>query len=161
MIDGPSPNRSAYLAYLALSYVQIYGGDLSDVFLSPYDTLVPSLFDGQHAFSQIAQELPDPQTLFRPGFIQGVNDGVEPIASQLRENNTFQVAPHAPIHLYYGEADTDVFPQNTHIAASSMRSAGVQVTEVDLGADADHPKSANLGLPAARTWFDEIAAKRD
>lgn len=160
MIDGPSGDSSAYLAYLALSYTQIYGDNVADIFASPYDVQVPSLFDGQHPFSQIAQVLPPPRTLFRPEFLAGVTDGSQPFASQLRENDTLQVVPRAQVHLYYGEADVDVFPRNTHLAASAMKSAGVQVTEVDLGADADHAASEQLGLPAVRAWFDELVEER-
>ena len=36
-----------------------------------------------------------------------------------------------PQKLYYGEADLDVFPRNTEVAAAKMRAAGVQVTLVD------------------------------
>jgi pimeloyl-ACP methyl ester carboxylesterase len=160
MIDGPSANNSAYLAYLALSYIQIYGGNAADIFAPPYDTQVVSLFDGLHEFNQIVQVLPSPRVLFRPEFLAGVSDGSQPFASQLRENDTSQVMPRASVRLYYGEADVDVFPRNTQVAASVMRSAGVQVTEVDLGADADHPASEQLGLPAARAWFDELVVQR-
>jgi pimeloyl-ACP methyl ester carboxylesterase len=160
MIDAPSINSSAYLAYLALSYIQIYGGNTADVFEPPYDTQVPSLFDGQHAFNQIAQVLPSARELFRPEFLAGVTDGSQPFASQLRENDTFQVVSRASVRLYYGEADVDVFPGNTHVAASAMKSAGVPVTEVDLGADADHAASEQQGLPAVRAWFDELAGEK-
>jgi len=60
MVDGPSSNSSAYLAYLTLSYIQIYGGDTNEVFASPYNTQVSALLDGKHAFNQIAQVLPSP-----------------------------------------------------------------------------------------------------
>jgi hypothetical protein len=121
---------------------------------------VGHMFDGQHAFNQIAQVLPSPRVLFRPEFLSGVNDGSQPFASQLRENDTFRIVSRASVRLYYGDADVDVFPGNTHVAASAMKSAGVQVTEVDLGADADHATSEQRGLPAVRDWFDEVAGER-
>jgi pimeloyl-ACP methyl ester carboxylesterase len=160
MIDGPSTDSSAYLAYLALSYTQIYEGNTTDIFATPYDIQVPSLFDGQQAFSQIAPVLPPPRALFRPEFLAGLSDDSQPFAHQLRENDTFQVVPRAQVRLYYGEADVDVFPRNTHVAASAMKSAGVQITEVNLGADADHAASEQLGLPAVRAWFDELVDER-
>jgi hypothetical protein len=89
-----------------------------------------------------------------------VTDGSQPFASQLRENDTFQIVSRASVRLYYGEADVDVFPGDTHVAAAAMKSAGVQVSEVDLGADADHAASEQLGLPAVRVWFDELADER-
>jgi len=157
LVDGSAPNGSPYAAYLALSYIQSYGtAGVSDVFASPYDTQVASLFDGQHAFDDIAKALPPPRALFRPDFLSAVADGSDPFAWQLRQNDTLLVAPRALVRLYYGDADTDVFPRNAQIAALAMRSVGVRVSAVDLGAGVDHPLSEQLGLPAARAWFDQL-----
>jgi acetyl esterase/lipase len=160
MVDGSSSNSSAYLAYLTLSYIQIYGGDTNEVFASPYNTQLSALFDGKHAFNEIAQVLPSPRVLFRPEFLEAVGNGRDPFASELRENDTVHVTPRAPVRLYYGEADVDVFPGNAQVAAAAMRAAGAQVTAVDLGVGADHPASENLGLPAARAWFDQVAVQQ-
>ena len=161
MLAGLASSDSAYAAYLALSYVQVYGAAAaSEVFVAPYDTQVVSLFDGQHAFDEIAKTLPTPRALFRPEFLAGVSDGTHPFAWQLRQNDTDLIAPRAPVRLYYGEADADVLPRNAQVAELAMRSVGVRATAVDLGAGVDHPLSEQLGLPAARAWFDEIAAER-
>ena len=104
--------------------------------------------------------MPSPRNLFRPEFLTDVQAGTSPFVWQLRENDTILVAPHAPVRLYYGDADTDVLPGNTQITASAMRSLGVNVEAVDLGAAADHPASENLGLPAVRAWFDQLADGR-
>jgi len=160
LIDGTSPSSSAYLAYLALSYLQVYRGNISDIFQTPYNERVTLLFDGQHTLSQIVQALPAPRNLFREDFLRAVQAGTSPFVWQLRENDTMLVAPHAPVRLYYGDADTDVLPANTQIAASAMRSLGVNVEAVDLGATADRPASEYLGLPAVRAWFDQLVAGR-
>lgn len=161
MVDGVSPSDSAYAAYLALSYVQSYGTErAADVFTSPYDTQVPTLFDGQHAFDDIVKALPSPSALFRPAFLAAVHDSTDPFAWQLRQNDTLLVTPRALVRLYYGDADTDVPPRNAQVAELAMKSVGVHVTAVDLGAGVDHPLSEQLGLPAARAWFDQLAARK-
>jgi pimeloyl-ACP methyl ester carboxylesterase len=161
MLEGIASSDAAYAAYLALSYLQVYGtATPADVFVSPYDTQVASLFDGQHAFDEIASALPTPRALFRPEFVAAVGDGTSPFAWQLRQNDTDLVTPRAPVRLYYGTADVDVPPRNAQVAELAMRSVGVRVTAVDLGPSIDHPLSEQLGLPAARAWFDEIAARR-
>jgi len=160
MLAGMASSDSAYAAYLALSYAQVYATAASDVFASPYDKQVVSLFDGQHAFDEIASALPPPRALFRPEFLTGVADATNPFAWQLRQNDTDLIAPRAPVRLYYGDADIDVLPRNAQVAELAMRSVGVRVTAIDLGADVDHPLSEQLGLPAVRAWFDEIAAER-
>ena len=161
LIDGSGPTNSAYLAYLAVSYVQIYGTEsVSDVFAPPYDIQLPSFFNGEHTLQEVAQILPPPRTLFRPGFLAAVSAGTHPFASQLHANDTIDVRPRAPVRLYYGDADVDVFPRNTQVAAIAMKSAGVQVTVVDLGESVDHPAAFYLGMPAVRAWFDELAAAK-
>ena len=161
MLEGMASSDAAYAAYLALSYLQVYGtATPADVFASPYDTQVASLFDGRHAFDEIASALPSPRALFRPEFVAAVGDGTSPFAWQLRQNDTDLVTPRAPVRLYYGTADVDVPPRNAQVAELAMRSVGVRVTAVDLGPSIDHPLSEQLGLPAARAWFDEIAARR-
>ncbi|MBV8632837.1 MAG: alpha/beta fold hydrolase [Silvibacterium sp.] len=158
LLTGPSPDSSAYLAYLAVSYIRVYGAETNgDVFQPPYDSQIDSLFDGQNPLEQIAQTLPPPGALFRPEFLDSTLQTRNAFANQLKENNTTGITPRAPVRLYYGEADVDVFPQNTLLAASAMKSAGVQVDVIDLGPGVDHPASAQLGLPAARAWFDLVA----
>ena len=159
MIDGTAQNNSAYAAYLALSYIQTYGiVSTADVFLSPYDQRVPLLFDGQHAFDEIAKALPTPRALFRPEFLAAVSQGTHPFAWQLRHNDTLMVTPRAAVRLYYGDADVDVSPRNAQVAARAMRSVGVRATAIDLGPNVDHPLSEQFGLPAVRGWFDQLVA---
>ena len=159
MIDGTAPNNSAYAAYLALSYIQSYGmARPADVFTPPYDAQVPVLFDGRHAFADITAALPAPRALFRPEFLTAVTNVTNSFAWQLRQNDTLLVAPQALVRLYYGDADVDVPPANGKVAALAMQSVGVAATAVDLGAGVDHPLSEQLGLPAARAWFDELVA---
>jgi len=161
MLEGMASSDAAYAAYLALSYIQVYGTlTLAEVFASPYDTQVASLFDGRHAFDEIASALPSPRALFRSDFVAAVADSTSPFAWQLRQNDTDLIAPRAPVRLYYGAGDIDVLPRNAQVAELAMRSVGVRVTAVDLGPGIDHPLSEQLGLPAARAWFDEVAARR-
>lgn len=161
LIDGSGPTNSAYLAYLAVSYIQTYGTEgASEVFAPPYDTELPPLFNGEHSFEQVAQILPPPRSLFRPEFLAAVSAGTHPFGSQLRANDTINVRPQALVRLYYGEADVDVFPRNTQVAAMAMKAASVQVVAVDLGERVDHPAAFYLGMPAVRAWFDELAVQR-
>jgi hypothetical protein len=159
MIDGTAPSNSAYAAYLALSYIRTYGSvTAADVFLPPYDQQVPVLFDGQHAFDEIAHALPAPRALFRPEFLAAVSRGTHPFAWQLRHNDALLVTPHAQVRLYYGDADVDVSPRNAQVAVLAMQSVGLLATAIDLGANVDHPLSEQLGLPAVRAWFDQLVA---
>jgi pimeloyl-ACP methyl ester carboxylesterase len=161
LVDGSGPTNSAYLAYLAVSYIRTYGTEsASEVFASPYDNLVSLLFNGEHRLEQVAQMLPPPRTLFRPEFLTAVITGTHPFASQLRANDTVNVQPKAPVRLYYGDADIDVFPRNTQVAATAMKAAGVQVVVIDLGESVDHPVAFYLGMPAVRAWFDELAVQK-
>jgi acetyl esterase/lipase len=161
LIEGSRPTNSAYLAYLAIAYVQIYGTErLSDIFTAPYNSQIPSLFNDEHSLEQIAQILPPPGVLFRQEFRTAVAVGTHPFASQLRANDTLDVRPRAAVRLFHGGADIDVVPRNTLVAATAMKAAGVQVASVDLGERVDHPGAFYLGMPTIRAWFDELAIQR-
>jgi pimeloyl-ACP methyl ester carboxylesterase len=160
LLNGSGPTNSAYLAYLAVSYIRIYGTESpSAVFAPPYVTLLPALFNGEHQLDEIAQMIPPPRSVFRSDFLTAVSAGMHPFVAQLRANDTVNVRPRAPVRLYYGDADIDVFPGNAEAAAAAMTAAGVQVRAVNLGAQVDHPAAFVLGVSAVRVWFDELAAR--
>jgi pimeloyl-ACP methyl ester carboxylesterase len=162
LVDGSGPTNSAYLAYLAISYIRIYGTEsASDVFTPPHDTQLPPLFNGEHTLEQVAQMLPPPRTLFRQEFLAAVSGGTHPFAPQLRANDTLDVRPRAPVRLYYGEADIDVFPSNTQAAATAMKAAGAKVEAVDLGSTTPQPSisACPLCAPGSTNWLCKGSSK--
>jgi hypothetical protein len=122
---------------------------------------VESLFDGMHTSDQIAQALPQtPTDLVRSDFLAASRVAGSPLIRHLTSNDTLHAHPSAAVHLYFGEADVDVKPDNSQLAYDAMKAAGVNATLVPLGAMVDHPGSEQAALPAIKTWFDSLSGAR-
>lgn len=66
MLD-PGPRATAYLAYFfySLQTYKNYWADLNQIFVSPYNTFIPELFDGLHSTKEILDVLPqNPALIF-------------------------------------------------------------------------------------------------
>lgn len=112
LMDHPGPRATAYLAlfmYSAETYTHFWK-DLSAIFVKPYDTLIPSLFDGTHQTQEILDALPkNPYDICQPGFMQHILDGTDPHSAELIANfNHYNYQPTAPLLLVGTKGDQDV-----------------------------------------------------
>jgi hypothetical protein len=161
LLQGASDSSSTYLAYLVTAYQHVYGmyEKTSDAFNEPYASIVDGLFDGQHTTDQISQALPRwPRDLFRPDFLaRGAAPG-SPLMKALAANDALSARPRGKVHLYFGQGDVDVSPNNAERAYESLSAAGVDVALVPLGTTVDHPGSEAAALPLVKKWFDELSS---
>jgi pimeloyl-ACP methyl ester carboxylesterase len=157
----PGANTSLYLAYLLTAYQEFYGiyESAAEAFLPPYDRIVDELFDGLHSSDEVHATLPAaPDELIRSDWWQAATgDGAHAFFRALRENDTDDFAPRAPVRLYVGTADEDVPPENAFAAARTFKLRGSASDVADLG-PLDHELTAFTAFPLVRTWFDELAA---
>ncbi len=73
----------------------------------------------------------NPQELFKSEFLSRLNDGTdEAFLNALKDNDTYDWTPNAPITLYYGTADDYVYPLNSITARDAIANNGGTVTEV-------------------------------
>jgi hypothetical protein len=94
-----------------------------------------------------------------------LHDPDYPLSRALRNNQTYDWVPTAPLRLYYGDADRDVAPINATFAADYMHMHGASSTDV-LAVELVGPNHELLNhgtalwpsIIATRQWFDTFAA---
>jgi hypothetical protein len=79
------------------------------------------------------------------------------LLQKLAENSVYDWSPRAPIRLYYGNRDVDVYPQEARVEAERLRTRGGDVNAISVG-EFDHDGSVIQAVPAIRAWFDELSS---
>jgi len=160
LFDIPDTDMVIYLPYVLLSYQMLYSlaPSLSDIFLSPYDGLVPGLFDGYHSFGQIANVMPAiPNEALQPDFLDGaLNDPEHPLVVASRINNVYRWIPQAPLHMFHSEADTMVPYANAEVAYAWMSQAGADVALTSVSTVLDHEDAAIPCILQSLIWFETL-----
>lgn len=160
-ITNPQPYATpAYLPYVILGAQEAYGNvynNLSEIFRSPYDTLLPSYFDGVHSTGWINNQLPDtPSHMLDSTFFSNyINDPNHFGRVLLREQDVYSWVPQAPLAMYYCEGDEQVFYGNSVVALDTMTALGaLNVSATELGPTLDHTACAPLAILSAFAFFE-------
>lgn len=137
--SGMPYSSPSYLPYVVLGYQEAYGNiynTLSDIFVPPYDSLIPLLYDGTHGSGYINSRLPDTiSQMMQPAFYQDFQNNPNNTARiALRDNDLYRWTPQAPVRLLYCHGDEQVFYQNSIVAYDSMTARGsTSVQKYDYG----------------------------
>ncbi|WP_392538242.1 alpha/beta hydrolase family protein [Legionella sp. 227] len=111
MLD-PGPRATAYLAYFffSLQTYKNYWTDLNQIFVSPYNAIVPELFDGLHSSKEILNALPkNPALIFQQEFFNAILEHTDGNSENLRNYfNHYDFSPTAPLLLVGTKGDKDV-----------------------------------------------------
>lgn len=154
-----------YLPFVVFSYNMVYNlyNDYSQIFVSPYDTLLPPLFDGSVGLGTIDALIPDtPNLILQPALLNDFkNDPNHPIRQVLRLNDLYRWAPQAPVRMYYCEADELVTYRNALVALDSLTAyGGVDVDAASSGPILSHSGCAMYALLAASYNFGTLRKDR-
>lgn len=153
-------NGALYCAFLLFSLAITKNAELSTVVRDEYASEAPGWFDGTRTGSWFAGVLPEnARALLREEFVQAFEAGLEEPAwvfDGLREIQTSNFRPVAPIRLFYGTSDVDVIPDESRQAARAFRALGAPVEEVELG-PFTHDEVLVQAAPFIQAWFDESA----
>ena len=137
-----------YLPYLLRAYNEVYkvvGNDVNIIYKSPYDTLIPKLFDGKHDIRQINKALPEiPKNMLKDTFVNlFVNDPNFGFTLALKANGVYDWKPEQPTQLCYCNADEQVSYKNALVAYKKMRENGAKhIILRDAGKKYNHYKCA-------------------
>ncbi len=151
-----------YLPYLMLAYNDIYKmyDTPSDYLESPYDTLIPPLFDGNFDGWEIDLEMPSvPKDIIKQDVMEDflLHENTNPFRIALRDNDLTEWKPTVPIIMYYCTADELVNYQNSINAQNAFIVNGSTSTSLYLpSASSNHNDCAEPCFIFARSWFDSL-----
>jgi pimeloyl-ACP methyl ester carboxylesterase len=130
-------NEPYYLAYVALSYANTYDlPDLLDqIFLEPFASAIPGLFDGTLTGGEINLQLTNQiNDLIQPDLLQHID--IDPkydyILDLFEENSVHDWVASIPVYLYHGTADVTVPFQNSVDTHEHMLNLGASPGIVQL-----------------------------
>ncbi|KTC72395.1 secreted protein [Legionella birminghamensis] len=159
ILTKPGPRASAYMAYFfySLQYYKHYWASLDEIFVSPYNTLVPQLFDGKHANQEILDALPkDPKLLLQPAFFNAILNGTETNSENLKKLfNHYHFTPTAPLLLVGTRGDKDVPFHGSEIAYDVFNQLSDFVTILSVSDELDHVDAAPYVLKEQLSFFSE------
>ncbi|MDX2001978.1 MAG: T9SS type A sorting domain-containing protein [Chitinophagales bacterium] len=158
--NTPYPDPS-YLPYVMFAYQDVYGtfyDSVQEVIVSPYDTLLPPLFDGTYNTGQINAVMPSvPKLILVPQVLADFQADTNHFFNvALKDNDTWRGwIPRAPILMTYCEGDKAVNYENAIVARDRLIAAGGQnVVARSGGANNDHGGCVTPALLNAKLFFD-------
>jgi len=159
ILSHPEYPNPAFIAYFLLAYNQVYQWNrLGDIFMSPYETMVPQLFDGNHTTSQISEALPATLSeLIQNDFVSGYLSGTDQqLMSAVEENTLLDWVPQAPVLLIQGVNDEIVPPQNMMTAKDYFENHGATGVETWWINGGTHSEAAVPAYVRMISWVDSL-----
>lgn len=151
-----------YLPYLMFAYNEVYKmyDDYSDYLVSPYDELLPPLFDGTHSGWEVDEVMPDvPKDIIKPEVLDDfINNPENPFRIALEENDLiYNWVPDCKLRMYYCEGDELVTYLNSiHANEKFLAGGATDVTLLSAGAANSHTTCAEPCFVSVRIWFDSM-----
>lgn len=150
----------SYLPYLLMSYNEIYkitGPNPSELFVSPYDSIIPTLYTGNLDLFQINDSLPDiPVEIVQPNIVnQYLNNPNFKFKLALEENNLIDWKTDIPTQFCYCKEDKRVLKENSIMAYNTMKKNGSKNLKLrKVGNKIDHITCAGYAFVYTKLWFD-------
>lgn len=150
---------NAYVAYFFSAYDHIYQWNrLDEMFRTPYDNLVQSLYSGNFTWGELSKQLPDSfDELIKSSFVEAYLTGNEPeFVAALEENTRLNWAPQAPVHFFHGDNDREVpyfHALNAMDAFSNQGSTNIQLTTIPGGT---HESTGPVAIAGMLQWLEEF-----
>ncbi|MBU2490988.1 MAG: lipase family protein [Bacteroidetes bacterium] len=157
IIDKEIYNEPSFLAFLIVSYNEIYGWSrLPEIFQSQYSNIVTGLFYGSKTTDEINGFLTDKVSdLFKPEFVSNYLSGNDmQLNSAFSENSLLNWTPIAPMKLFHGTADEFVPYENSLIAVHGFNMRGSTNIELVSIEGGTHATAAIPSLIGAAAWFN-------
>lgn len=155
----PGPHATAYAAYFfySLQYYKHYWSSLDEIFVSPYNTMVPLLFDGKHTSKEILKALPqEPKKIFQSKFFNAILDPTETNSEKLKILfNHYSFIPTAPLLLVGTRGDKDVPYHGSEIAYDSFSKLSDFVYIKSVSDQLDHGEAGSFVLKEQLDFFKQ------
>lgn len=161
-LDDPGADTNVFLAFVSLAYNTIYGNVYgstpSTAFVSPFDSTIPTIFNGTKDIDQVQKALPNNLTkLFQPNFVTLMTQTGSPLQTDLIANDLWNWKPMMPMTIYAARSDEIVAFHNGELAYDTFKANGApNVNFVDLGGDLTHVEGIEPAVQDSRTFFDAL-----
>ncbi len=153
----PGPRATLYLAYFfySLQTYNNYWSGLDEIFVKPYNTLIPTLLDGYHTAPEILQALPaTPMNIFNPAFINAVMDGSDSHSSELKAAfNHYDFTSTSPLLMVGTKGDHDVPFHGAEIAYEVLKNKSDKVYIKSVSDNLDHLQAFPLVMKEQVEFF--------
>lgn len=158
---NPGPRATAYLAYFfySLQTYKNYWTDLNQIFVSPYSTLIPELFDGLHSNNEILNALPqNPALIFQSEFFYAILNHTEKNSEKLKHYfNHYDFTPTAPLLIVGTKGDKDVPYYGAEIAYNQFVQRNSSVFIKSVSDHLDHKEAAPYVLAEMIRFFKQYS----
>lgn len=154
--------NQAYLPYLILSIQEQYNvweGDIYDVFVEPYKSIIKEKVNNEHKLKEVSKLLPEiPADMLRPDVVEEFKNNPDFIFTKvLAKNNNYDWKPESPMMLCYCNADEQVSYKNAFVARDAMKANGAnRIILRNGGKKYGHNKCALFSLMNTKFFFDSI-----
>jgi hypothetical protein len=150
-----------YLPFLLQGLNEVYHivPDIRMIYKSPYDSIIPTMFDGYHSFKEIDAVLPDtPVDMLRDTFVNlFLHNPDFPLHRALNDNSLCNWKPDNPIQLCYCEKDEQVNYRNSFAARDGMKKQGAKhIMLQGAGKKYGHNKCALFASAYSQLYFDSF-----
>ena len=153
----------SYLPYIMLGYHSVFDSlaqiipDVTQMFKSPYDTLIPPLFYSKDNSRSYIDGFcaPVPKHMIKDSLWNDfINDSLHPVRMALAESHLLDWTPQAPIKLFYCNGDEQVTYLNSERAYDSWIARGAQqVFKEDFG-NFSHNGCVQFAILGAKNFID-------
>ena len=146
--------------YLVKSFQDAYQmrTSLSEIFVAPWDSLVPVYFDGYNKYNGIRKGLPSNVTeIFNQDFMAKEFLSEQSLFKKiLKENSVYDFVPTVPTQLCYCSDDEVVTYKNSENAYNWMKKNGAKKLRIkDAGKNLDHEECAIFTVIYTKFFFDK------
>ena len=151
-----------YLPYLIYGYESIYDeieGPTEAVFKTPYDTLIPNMYDGNHDRFDFNKVLPSiPAEMVVDSIVHLFKtDSNFFFTRLLKENALWNWVPESPMQICYCKADEEVFYKNALMAHEYMKENGAKHNRLrHSGKKFNHFDCAGFSAIYTKFYFDSF-----
>lgn len=154
-------SHPGYLPYLFFTFQEVYNiyDDITTIFKSPYDSILPPMYQGYHSMGQINRLIPSvPKDVVKPEVVQAyLADDNFPFKVALRENSVHDWKPEKPMLLCFCDADEQVSYLNSIIAHKTMVQNGSDLVKIHrISEHLGHNDCALFAVMYSKMFFDSI-----
>lgn len=154
-------SHPGYLPYLFFSFQEVYGlyDDITEIFKQPYDTILPTVYQGQHDMNYINRLIPSiPKDVVKPEVVQQYLDNDDfPFKKALRDNSVHNWKPEQPVLFCYCQADEQVSYLNSIVAHETMKKNGSKNVYIKhVNKHLGHNDCAMFAVMHTKMFFDSF-----